>query len=124
MLGAFTGPTAVCGSLTLTHTRVLSTYGAFFAHLKGLVTGRPAEQNAVAFNCYPNPARETVQVTAATGATARLLDALGRELLTVTLPTTGAATFDVCALPPGLYTLVLRDARATHFGTRRVVVNH
>ena len=75
-----------------------------------------ATSAAAAFTLAPNPARETVRLTGATGAaTATLLDGLGRVVRRVPLAA-GAATLDVRGLPAGLY--VVRAG----LQTRRLVV--
>lgn len=63
----------------------------------------------------PNPARETVQVSQASGAEALLFDALGRLVLTQPI-TSGVATLPLRGLPAGVYTVRTGPA------TRQLVV--
>ena len=70
---------------------------------------------------YPNPAAEALTVEWGDDATAQLIlsDALGRTLQNLTDQRTGCP-LDVGALPPGLYTLRIRQAGAV--STVKVVV--
>ncbi len=53
---------------------------------------------------YPNPASTSLTLTGdAPGRTMHLLDLLGRDVLTSTVPADGKLTLDVSTLPPGLY---------------------
>ncbi len=110
-------PAVTFGATTLTNTNS-PTPALFIASLSG-TTGLPDEDNTAAtsqLTLSPNPAHTTVQLTGATGATATLLDGLGRVVGTAPIGPEGTATLDVRALAPGLY--LLRAGRAT----RRLVV--
>ncbi len=112
--GNFASPTIAFGATTLTNASPGSS-AIFLARLSG-TTGLPETAEQPALTLFPNPARTTVQLTGATGATAALLDGLGRRVRTVPVSPEGAATLDVRALPAGLY--LLRAGGAT----RRLVV--
>lgn len=105
--GSFQGPTAVLGPVTLTNVGAAGK-GMYLAQLDAGPLGLAAEDAAgnATRPLYPNPARDVVYLTATPGATSRLLDPLGRVVLTAALPA-GAATLDVRALPAGLYWLTL-----------------
>ncbi len=115
--GGFSSPVITFGATTLTNTNPGSS-AIFIASLSG-TTGLPDADNSPnqpRLTLSPNPAHTTVQLTGATGATATLLDGLGRAVGTAPVGPEGSATLDVRALAPGLY--LLRAGRAT----RRLVV--
>ncbi len=90
------------GSIDLTSP---TTFPAIFIARTGTTTGLPETPDQPGLTLSPNPARTTVQLTGATGATASLLDGLGRVVSTVSITPTGGATLDVRVLPAGLYLL-------------------
>ncbi len=115
LTGGFTSPTLAFGSTTLSSQGIL----AIFLASLSCTTGLPDDDNSPnqpQLTLTPNPAHTTVQLTGATGATATLLDGLGRAVGTASVGPDGTATLDVRALAPGLY--LLRAGRAT----RRLVV--
>ncbi len=73
------------------------------------VTGTVDEQLALRLALYPNPATERLTIQGM-AATATIFDALGRPVLTTSLPG-GTATVRVADLPAGVY--VVRAGRAT-----------
>ncbi|MBC7448315.1 MAG: hypothetical protein H7330_09675 [Hymenobacteraceae bacterium] len=112
--GTFDSPTIPFGATTLTNPSP-GTPAIFLARLGG-ITGLPEGSDPAGLTLSPNPARTTVQLTGAPGATATLLDGLGRVVGTAPVSPAGTATLDVRALPAGLY--LLRAGGAT----RRLVV--
>lgn len=103
--GGITGPTSTFGSNTLVagngwEERLL------FARLSP-----PTQPVGPYLTLVPNPAHETVHLSARPGTTVELLDALGRVVRSVTLPT-GTASLDVRGLAPGLYVGRAGSARA------------
>lgn len=101
--GAYTdAPGAVFGSTTLPAAPGGSARRMFIARLGNNTLGVPTADSGVALSLYPNPAHETTWLTGAPGTTATLLDALGRQVCTVPLPT-GTTSLDVGGLAPGVY---------------------
>lgn len=112
--GFFQSPTVSFGATTLVNTTV-GNVSIFLTRLSG-TTGLPETAAPAGLMLFPNPARTTVQLAGAPGATATLLDGVGRRVRTVPVSAAGTATLDVRALPAGLY--LLRAGAAT----RRLVV--
>ena len=84
-------------------------------------TASAAAADAAGFRAFPNPAAETLTLRqpAATAATVRLLDALGRE--TLRQPAAGPETMlAVAALRPGFYTAQWLDAADRVLARRKV----
>ncbi|HZK75587.1 MAG TPA: T9SS type A sorting domain-containing protein [Candidatus Kapabacteria bacterium] len=53
---------------------------------------------------YPNPSSQTINIESLeAGKHVEVLNVLGREILSVRVPTTGPLTLDVSSLPAGLY---------------------
>ncbi len=113
--GYFRSDPASFGSILLSGNNP-GNFNSFIAHLNGATgVGLPEDPTSPRFTLAPNPAHHTATLTGAPGATATLLDGLGRTVRTAPL-TQGAATLDVRGLPAGLY--VVRAGGAT----RRLVV--
>jgi hypothetical protein len=111
--GNFQSQTIAFGATTLSNSGF---YASFIARLSG-TTGlpeSPADQPPLAFS--PNPASTTVHLTGAAGATATLLNGLGRVVGNAPISPAGTTTLNVSALPAGLY--LLRAGGAT----RRLMV--
>ena len=113
------GSTVTLGNTTFTAG---NTGDSFIGQITA-VLGLPEDPTtaAPALVAWPNPAREQVQLRLPTGTplgTARLLDALGREVRT--LAVNGPTTLDVRGLPAGVY--LLRVAAGPRVFTRRLVV--
>ncbi len=96
--GEYAGP-ATFGAFTLPATFESQ---PFLARLGPAPTGLPLAAHPVALTLSSNPAREVVRLTGGTGPTAFLLNSLGQKVRAVPL-TEGIATFDVSALPAGVY---------------------
>ncbi len=95
------------------------------SHVGPTVEVTVAGSGALTVAAWPVPARTTLHVrlsAATTGATARLYDAIGREVLRADIPDGDAPTFDVpvSGLAAGVYVLRVASARAS--ATVRVVV--
>jgi hypothetical protein len=112
--GKFVSPTLTFGATTLTNAN--SPNPALFLASLNSTTGLPEAPDQPPFAFSPNPASTTVQLTGATGATATLLDGLGRVVGSAPVSPAGTATLNVRGLPAGLY--LLRAGGAT----RRLVV--
>ncbi len=101
--GFFQSPTITFGATTLLNTTA-SNVSILLARLSG-TTGLPETAAPARLALFPNPARTTVHLTGATGATATLLDGGGRRVRTAPVSPTGAATLEVRGLPAGHYRL-------------------
>ncbi|MBF9221691.1 T9SS type A sorting domain-containing protein [Hymenobacter ruricola] len=94
----------------------------------GLVTAATSALRGTAFGLFPNPARVTTAVSlpavpGAATATLTLLDALGRQVRTETVPLPAAGRrheLNLTGLAPGLYALRVRAGAET--ATRPLVV--
>ncbi len=102
--GNFLSRIATFGTVTITYpgSPVNVAYPFFFIARLGSTTGLPESSPNTSFTLAPNPAHHTATLTGAAGATAILLDGLGRTVRTVPL-TQGTATLDLRGLAPGLY---------------------
>jgi len=90
------------GSILLDPSISYNAYAGFLAIMQdNIVTATTPAATVPALNLYPNPARTSVQVPAATAATTlTLLDVTGR-----TVRTAPGATLSVLGVAPGLYLL-------------------
>ncbi len=96
------------GTLRIDNFQVQATSSA--GRPLGLTMAAPAP--AAALSVWPNPAHGTLNVQAATPATAvQLLDLTGREVRRTLTDATGAATLDLTGLPAAIY--LLRTGAAT-----------
>ena len=69
---------------------------------------------------YPNPAHDELTIILTVNATATLLDATGRQVLSSAL-SSGSNSLNIASLAPGIYRLIIRYANGRHEG-RKVVV--
>ena len=76
--------------------------------------------NAIAVSCYPNPANETLTITAPASGKLSLINPAGSEILTVSF--TEKATINTTNLPEGLY--IVQVNSASGLMTQKIVIKH
>ncbi|HYE79599.1 MAG TPA: T9SS type A sorting domain-containing protein [bacterium] len=86
---------------------ILTTFGSnvsplFMATWGEQPTGLGQESRSLRLELAPNPAHHTIRITGAPAGPITVLDALGREVRTATLPSS-PSDLDLTGLPPGLY---------------------
>ncbi|HWF43171.1 MAG TPA: T9SS type A sorting domain-containing protein [Candidatus Kapabacteria bacterium] len=64
---------------------------------------RTPDNNSTTMQIFPNPATSSINITSITTHTIRVLDLLGREVLSGTVAAGGTLTLNVSSLPSGLY---------------------
>ena len=123
-VGGFATPPATFGSLAL--SGVAGTSTGFLASLTDptlTATTPPLQPESIGLSPNPAHGRATIQlplIPGAATATLTLLDALGRPLRTLAVPTNAKAELDLAGLPAGIYAVLVQAGGST--ATRRLVV--
>ncbi len=108
---------------------VVASYGSIPLFGSSIIVGYPATSTVRVLDTgsepqsYPNPANTSVTLSGlVAGREVHLLDLLGRDMLTATVPATGSLTLNVSQLPRGMY-MVMVEEHGTMVPAGRVILN-